>query len=511
MQLMNESRLNRFARWDSTTVKILGSIEVIFAFLMLIPIAVALYFGESLDPFIWLIPVLGIPGVLQFLLFRESKNFQTVNGLLMVLLAWALVFLIGMVPYYIDGMPFIDALFESVSGLTSTGATIMTDIEAQSNSILVWRGMTQWIGGIAVIIIFMYILPLFGMGRNFFRNELSGSGSSEYSMKMKSAAKSFVLVYLAMTFVNFVLLLLCQVGFIDAFVLSMTTISTGGMMTTSDSLASFSVAVQLITILFMFLGGVNFYLHYRALYKHERGVYRGSSEFKYFAGWLLGISVIIYLMLVLKMPSLSEMTVMDHLTMFKDSLFTVVSLGTTTAFTTVDFGVWPTVCIFLLMLVCFVGGSSGSTSGGVKFGRILMIYEYVKVAVLKTLRPNAVVNVKSDGQYVEESAVTSAVAIFILYIVTMFIGAMVLMFSGLDFVDSFGLSIGTVSNIGAAFGNFGPSGTWAILSPAVKAFLILLMWVGRLEIMIALVFVTPSYWREMWLNHRANKRMSKIH
>lgn len=484
----------------------MGAVEMLFAVILLVPLSIAVFYGEDPCPFLLMIPPLLIVGAFQFLMFRESKSFRAVNGLLMVGLSWVLVFALGMIPYVIAGMRPIDALFESVSGLTTTGATIMSDIESWPYSILVWRALTQWVGGISVIIVFMYILPMFGMGRSIFMNELAGSGSSEYSVRMKNAAQSFIFVYGVLTLINFVLLVLCGLDFIDATCLTFTTISTGGLMCTNDSLVGFSDLVQMITIVFMFLGGVNFYLHYAAIYKRNRRVYRNNSEFKSLTAWFVGISVIIFLMLLLRIDNLASLGIYDYFALYKDSLFTVVSLGTSTGFAITDYSLFPDQCVILLMIVAFIGASSGSTSGGVKFGRLRIIYEFIKNSLSKTLHPSAVTSVNIDGHAVEDSAVLSALSVFLMYVVTLIVGAVLITMCGLGFLDAFGLSIAGVANGGLAFGNYGPSGTMADLPTMVKMIMIGLMWLGRLEIMIALVYFSPAFWREMWLNHRAKRR-----
>ncbi len=498
--------MDRFSRWESTTVKILGAVEILFAVILLFPLFVSLYYGEDPTPFWTIIPFLFLIGSLQFLLFRESKNFRAVNGLLMVALVWLLVFILGMYPYVVAGMNPLDALFESVSGLTTTGATIMADIESWPNGILVWRSMSQWVGGIAVLIIFMYILPMFGVGRSIFANELAGSGSSDYSVRMKNAAKSFIIVYSILTAIDYILLLLCGLSFIDATCLAFTTISTGGLMCRNDSLVGFSDLVQMITIVFMFLGGVNFYLHYRSFYRRAKKVYRSNSEFKYLTLWFVGISVIVFLMILAKVSNLSLLEPYDYFALFKDVLFTTVSLGTTTGFYVIDYCTFPDQCIILLMIVAFIGASSGSTSGGVKFGRLRIIYEFIKNSLAKTLHPNAVTAVKVDGENVDDSSVFAALAIFMMYVVTLVVGAVLISMFGIHFVDAFGLSIASVANGGLGFQNYGPTASFADLMPPIKMIMIALMWVGRLEIMIALVYFTPSFWREMMLNHRAKKR-----
>ena len=496
---------SRYQRWESTTVRILGMIEFVFALMLLVPAVIALYLQE--DPFVFLYPVvpLALLGFLQYVLFGESKNFRSVNGLLLVGLMWVFMFIISSVPYLVSGMTVVDSVFESISGITTTGLSVMTDVESQSMSLLVWRALTMWVGGIMVVIAFMYMLPMFGIGRSVFYNELSGSGSSNYSVRMQNAAKSFIFSYGILSLVNIVLLLLCGMDFFEAFCLMCTTISTGGLMCTNDSMMSYSDAIQLITILFMFLGGTNFYLHYRMLYKRDKKVYRGNSEFKTMVGWFLGISVIIYLLVALDSGNFSVMSIEEHLETFKNSLFTTVSLGTTTGLYVDDFTLYPSQCTVLLMLVALIGGSSGSTSGGIKFSRLRIIYEFLKNGFKKMVHPNGVFDVKMDGSSVDDGTVMSALTVFLMFMATLLVGALVFMIYGMDMVDSIGLAISSVANGGMGFGNFGPTGNFASLEDPLKIVLMVLMWVGRLEIITALVLLTPTFWKEIFSERRSKK------
>ena len=286
-------------RWESTTIRTLGILEIVFGLLLLVPAALAFYLGEQPRIFLEPVPFLLILGTAQLLLFKESSAFRSVNGLLLIGIVWLFMFLISTVPFLLYGMDFVDSLFEAVSGITTTGLSVMVDVESQDMSLLIWRALTMWMGGIMIIIVFLYMLPLFGIGRSVFMNELSGSGSSNYSMKMRNAAKSFIYSYALLSLINLILLLVCQMDPLEAFCLMCTTISTGGLMCTNDSMMSYSDPIQLITILFMFLGATNFYLHYRAIHRKERGVYRKNSEFRTMLAWFLGISVIIYLLVIL--------------------------------------------------------------------------------------------------------------------------------------------------------------------------------------------------------------------
>lgn len=247
--------------WESTTLRVLGMVEFMFGLLLLAPAVIAFFCGEDYSIFLLPVVPLLVLGAVQYHCFSIAKHFRAVNGLLLVGLVWAVMFLISMVPYLLTGMGLVDSFFESVSGVTTTGLSVMKNIEAHDTSLLVWRAMTMWVGGIMIVLAFMYMLPMFGIGRSLFDNELSGSGSSDYSVRMQNAAKSFIITYVILSFINFVLLLACGLHPLQAFCLMCTTISTGGLMTTNDSLVSMSSAVQIVTIVFMFLGGTNFYLH----------------------------------------------------------------------------------------------------------------------------------------------------------------------------------------------------------------------------------------------------------
>lgn len=502
---MSKTIGGRFRR-ESTTLRVLGMIELMFGLLLLVPAVVATYYGE--DARIFLLPVVPLValGAAQYYLFGESRHFRTVNGLLLVGLVWAVMFLISMIPYILTGMGFVDAFFESVSGVTTTGMSVMTNVASHDTSLLVWRAMTMWVGGIMIVLAFMYMLPTYGVGRNLFDNELSGSGSSDYSVRMQNAAKSFIMTYVILSLINFVLLVACGLHPLQGFCLMCTTISTGGLMTTDDSLVSMSKAVQIVTILFMFLGGTNFYLHYRAICKRERKVYRGNSEFRTIVFWFLAISLIVYALISLNDQHYQSMSLQDHAETFKNALFTTVSLGTTTGLYVEDFTTYPYQCQVLLLIVALIGASSGSTSGGIKFGRIRIIYEFMKNGFGKMVHPNAVYAVKIDGKSLDDSAITSAITVFMMFVITMTVSSVLFMIIGYDMVDSFGLSISSVSNGGMGFGNFGPTGKYSDLSEWTKIILIVLMWIGRLEIITALVLFTPEFWKELLSERRFSKR-----
>ncbi len=494
----------RCFRWNSTTARILGMVEMLFAVVLCFPTLVAFSCGEDPMPFLVLIPPLFAVGLFQYLTCEDSKGFRTVNGLLLVAMVWILMFVIGTVPYVLSGINPLDSVFESVSGVTTTGLSVMGDLTQHATSLLVWRSMTQWVGGIAVVLIFLYFLPMIGFGRGLFQNELFGAGSSEYTQRTTEAAKSFIMVYLVLSIINFALLFLCGLDPLEAICLMFTTISTGGLMIINANMAAYSDPVQWITVIFMLLGGTNFYLHYRAVYLKEKKVYSGNSEFRLMILWFAVMSVLVALLLI--GDGGGEITLGTVYEKLKGAIFTTVSLGTTTGYYTEDFTLWPSQCMILLMFVALIGASSSSTSGGVKFSRLLIIFKYIRNGFNGIIHKNAVYSVKIDGKTVDDSFIQSSLVVFMMFGMTLLIGAVIFMIYGYDMVDSFGLSISAVSNGGMGFGNFGPTGNFAGLEAPLKGVLILLMWIGRLEIVTAIVFLTPGFWKDVWLNSRANRK-----
>ncbi len=499
----------RCVRWESTTVHLLGIVEVVFALCLLLPTVLALYYGENWVAFAAPVAPLLVLGTVQYLAFGNSRHFRTVNGLILVALVWVVMFAICTIPYLLSGFGVLDAVFEAVSSLTTTGITTIGDPGSVDVSLLVWQSMALWIGGIAVVIIFLYFLPAVGFGRNMFQNELSGSEGSGFTQRTSDAARSFIYVYLVLSLVNLVLLLLLGVNWLEAVCLMFATISTGGLVGLSSGMASYSDPVQWVTILFMFLGGTSFYLHYRFIIRRQRDTYLRNSEFKTMVAWFLVIALVMFALLLEGQSESGVQNILDVGNLydtFKNALFTTVSLGTTTGFYIDDFTLWPSQCLLLLMLVCIIGGSSGSTSGGIKFGRIRVLYEFVRNGFRGITNGNAVYTPKMDGRILDDAAVRSVLVVFLMYVFTIIVAAVVFMIFGYDIIDSFSLSISTLTNGGMGFGDFGPSGDFEVMHSYVKIAVIILMWIGRLEIVTAIIMFTPGFWRDVWLNSRSRRR-----
>ncbi len=496
---------SKYSIWTSTNVKTLGLIEMILALCLMVPTVVALATGEDPRPFFAEAIPLAVAGSLQLVLFRSSDSFRPVNGLLMIGASWVLLFVVGSLPYMILGLSPLDSVFESISGFTTTGATILASPTDWPVALMVWRSFTQWMGGIAVILIFMYVLPMVGIGRSLLTNELSGSGSSDYTLKMEKAALSFIMVYAIFTLTNYVIIVALGVNLVDALCLTFATISTGGFLNNTTSLGDYAVTVQIVTAAFTFLGGVNFYLHYNALIRWQRGVYRSNSEFRFNVIWFAICIGIIFAMLLFN-SDISGWGASEYLQTFWSSTFSVISMGTSAGMTIGDMGLFPAQCLTILLMVGFIGASSGSTSGGIKISRLNVIYQFMRVTVSKTLHPNAVKDVRVDGQILNHSAVLSAFSILMLFIITLIAGAVAIMMCGYNIEDAVSIAIAMLGTIGTTFQNFGPNGSFSDLTDIAKVVCMVLMWLGRLEILTAIVFLSPSFWKELVMNHRRDKK-----
>ena len=501
---ITSEKINRVALFHSTEMLTIGGLMVIMGLLMLFPALYAFIVGDDMSIYLMPVAPLVVAGIIIMLLFKPSVNFRTVNGLILIAIVWIEMFILGSIPYHLAGMNTLNSFFESVSCITTTGSSLVEDVFEWPESLMVWRSLLQWVGGIAVVIIFIYILPMFGMGRMFFSNELEGSGSSQFSMKLSNAARSFILVYILLTILNFILLIIFQAKPVDALCLCLTTISTGGLLVSNYSLMDMNIWVQMITMVFMFIGGVNFYLHFKAIYGRKPKVYAQSSELKYLILWFIAVAFVVFIINEIYFNGTPSGDIGHLAENFKNALFTVVSLGTTAGFSVYNYTEYAEITLFILVVVMLVGASAGSTSGGIKFGRIRIVLRFFNNALKNVIHPNAVYTVRMDNENIEDSRVLAAVSVTLLYIMMTFFALMVLLATGLPWDDSIGLAVGTITNTGVGFGNFGPLGTYTSLSDPIKIFLMLLMWIGRLEITMALVFFTPTFWHDVRFAYRSS-------
>lgn len=512
MRKLKIANLKRLERWESNSIKMLGMIELILGAMLLVPAVIALYCGEDSTLFLYPVPILFALGSFQYLFFSNRDSMSPVIGILMMTAAWIIAFAVSAVPFYAYGLSFVDSLFEGVSGFTTTGATIATDIESMPFSILFWRSFIQWAGGLAVVIIFMFLLPMIGLGgRTFFNNELSGSGFGNFSLRIKSAAWSFIAIYTVLTLAEVLILFTAGVNMFESVCMTFSTISTGGMMVRSDSIAGYSMIVQAVVLVFMLLGGTNFYLHYKALYRRDFRGYLKNQEFVWTVIWFLFATVAISAIVITGIGT-DILQIDQSAESIWNTLFTVVSLGTSTGYAVTDYTLWPVAAVAILWVVGIFGAMSGSTSGGIKIYRIMIVKTYISNGMYRIIHPRAVKDVKLDGYSVDKDTITSSIVVILLFLLTGLATIIILFVTepGMDIINAVGLSMASLSNTGIGFGDYGPAGTFAALTDTSKMFLAFIMWVGRLEIVMALVIFTRAFWKDAFRDMGSSNLGSRI-
>ena len=457
------------------------------------------FYGEPLEPFLWPVLICLLLSGLIMLTFRLPDIVRPVDGLVMIAVMWFVAIAIGSVPFMLSGMETVDAIFESTSGITTTGSTILVNFEDWSSGILLWRSMMQWIGGIAIIIIFMLIMPMIGFGgRELFGNETSGSGSVNLSIKLRDAAKQFIVIYLMLTAILIFILMLGGMSFYEGFCLALSTVSTGGFMCKGDSVISYSMFIKVVTMIFMFLGGTNFYLHFKAVYRRNSSGYARNEEFRYMV-MIIIISVILVFWIAF---SESQMFTHEALENFVDVAFNVISASTTTGFVASNYDEWIPAAVMVLFIIMIIGGSTGSTSGGLKVGRLIITLKYAFNGLKQMLHPRAVYDVRLNKSSVESSTISASITITLLFFFTIIAGGAVLMICGLDFQSSMTTIVANLTTFGPGAGDFGAIGNYHALDWFLKLFLCLIMWLGRLEILTGLILITPGFWKEYIMSRR---------
>ncbi len=435
-----------------------------------------------------------------------STNIQKKEGYLIVTLGWLTLSITGMLPYLFSGaIPEItNAFFETLSGYSTTGSSILSDIESMPKGILFWRSATHWIGGMGIIVLTIAILPLLGIGgMQLFMAEAPGPSTDKLHPRISDTAKRLWLIYVALTFSEFFLLKFAGMTWFDAINHSMATMSTGGFSTKNASIAHYNAMplVQYIIILFMFIAGTNFVLTYFALKGKVRKVFQ-SEEFKYYFFGTLTIATIIAVIIIFYQDPTLKTTV-AHPKIFgevesaiRHSLFQVISVITTTGFVSADFTMWSFFATGIFFALFFVGGSAGSTSGGVKIVRHIIMLKSSFLEFKKALHPNAIIPVRYDNKPVSHTIVFNIISFFIIYMLIFVVSSVILTFLGLDFTSALGAAGSSLGNIGPAIGSVSPVDNFAHLSNAAKWFCAFLMLIGRLELFTVLILFSPFFWRK---------------
>ena len=437
----------------------------------------------------------------------SKKNERKINkrdAYFVVVLGWLVMIFSGMLPYVVTDSisSFSNIFFETMSGYTTTGSTIINDIDALPKSIIFWRSMTHWLGGMGIIVLAIAILPLLGIGgMQLFTAEAPGLTGDKIHPRISDTAKRLWLIYVGLTFLETILLTFAGMSFFDAINNSMSNIASGGFSSKNESIGFWNdnPLVQYIVIFFMFLAGTNFVLIYFGLTGKFKKIFQ-DTEFKWYVSFICAFvfisTLILFFQVNLSSTEVYHPEVLGKFeSSFRHSLFQVVAIVTTTGFVTGDFISWTPFLTMLFFGIMFLGGSSGSTSGGVKVLRHLILIKNGFLEFKRSLHPNAIFPLRHNNHVVEKPIIIHVLAFFILYLILFIIGAGVLSALGLDFVSAIGGAASSLGNVGPALGTLGPISNFDSLPEIGKYWCAFLMLVGRLELFTVLIFFTPYFWK----------------
>ncbi len=449
-----------------------------------------------------------IVSLIGVILMTATKNHKKVlnkrDGYIVVSFGWVVMALTGTLPYIMTGSipSFTNAFFETMSGYTTTGASILNDIEAIPKGVLFWRSLTHWIGGMGIIVLAIAILPLLGIGgMQLFAAEAPGPNADKLHPRITDTAKRLWLIYFGYTAAETILLQVAGMTFFDAINHSLCTLSTGGFSTKNASVAYWNgqPVIQYIIIVFMFLAGTNFVLSYfafkgriqKAIFDEEFKLY-----FKFIAVFTIIAALIIYFRADFAISSFEHPMVYGKAeASIRHALFQVIAIVTTTGFVTADYTLWTPFLVVFFFGIMFLGGSAGSTSGGVKVVRHMIMIKNGFLEFRRALHPNAILPVRYNKKAVSGDIVFNILGFFILYMISFIVGALVFSMFQIDFESAVGLSASSLGNVGPALGDFGPANNYAALPDIGKWWSAFLMLIGRLELFTVLILLTPFFWR----------------
>ncbi len=475
--------------------KILGSLLFIEGSFMGWCLIMAIGYGESdILPFIIsMIIIFGGAFGFRRLGHSDDNMLSRRDAYVVVTITWIVFSLFGMLPFLLSGaLPSItDAFFETMSGFTTTGVTVIKDVESLPHALLFWRSLMQWIGGLGIVFFTIAILPsLVGGSVKVFAAEATGPMRSKMHPKLSTSAKWIWSIYVLLTVVCALSFWLAGMGWFDAINYSMSTTATGGFSTHNGSIFLASPLIEYLAILFQFLAGINFTLLYMTFVKFQFRRFLNNSEFKFYVIAIIVSTVWIMILLITRMGY-------DIEGAFRSALFQVVSFITTTGLSNTDAGFWPQITWVILGVLMFIGACAGSTTGGFKSIRVMMLINVLRNEFRRILHPNAVLPVKVNGQNIPQEKLTTLLSFFTIYIIMMLFICIVMVLSGIDFANAATISLSLMSNVGAGLDtNIGPVMSWADLSIGIKWFCSALMLVGRLEVIAVLVLFTRSFWKE---------------
>lgn len=472
-------------------LKVLGNILLVESALMLPALSIAFY-TKGHDKIAFIITIL-LTGTIGFLMSKKTTNKSNINareGLAIVSFGWLLASFFGALPFYLSGSipAYIDAFFETVSGLTTTGATILSQVEDLPSGILFWRSFTHWIGGMGILVFTVALLPALGIGGfQIFKAESPGPIAGKIAPRIKDTAKILYVTYFSITILQIIFLKLGGMNLFESILHTFGTVGTGGFGVKNDSIGFYkSTYIHMVIGIFMVLSGVNFSLYY-SLFKGKWKEVLKDEELKlYLTIVLIAVVAIAVNLFMTSYDSISRA--------LRDSFFQVGSIITTTGYSTVDFDMWPTFSKAILFTLMFIGGSAGSTAGGMKVIRILVLIKLIKRDVAKIFHPRAVISIKNHGKIISNETIVSINTFFASYIMIFVVSTILVSLEGLDLVSASSSVAATLGNIGPGFGFVGPSKNFGGFTYVSKTLFSLLMLLGRLEIFTIIALLVPNDW-----------------
>lgn len=476
----------------------MGALLLLEAIFMAIAMGVSLWYKEA-DTGIFLISTIItlLAGVIGLCIGRRAESrMGEREGYVIVAMVWVVFSAFGLLPYYLSGQvpTFTDAWFESMSGFTTTGATIIPNLDVITHGLLFWRSLTQWIGGMGIIVLSIAILPIFGLnGMQLYAAEVSGLTYEKLSPRIADTAKMMWTTYVLLTAAEVLALWLCGMDVFDAVCHSFSTIATGGFSTHNNSLEFYdSAAIHYIVTFFMFISGINFVILIYLVRGKARNFFR-DEELRWYTVAVISFTLMLTIGLYIARPG---WTAMHMERSFRDSIFTVISAMTSTGYTISDYMYWPVVAWVVIFFLMLTGACAGSTAGGIKWVRLSIILKNGVAEFQRRIHPNAIVPVKLNEKTIPQQTINNIMAFLIFYIFIIVITVVIFCASGVNFDESIGAAVSAIGNVGISIGQFGPSGTYATFPTVAKWVMSFVMLIGRLEIFTVLLLFTKVLWKK---------------
>jgi trk system potassium uptake protein TrkH len=474
-------------------LNVLFALLIFLGIMLIFPALISFFYKENdLYSFIQAIGISISIGTIGFFLTRTSAELRAKDGFIIVTLGWILFSALGALPFYFSGYfaNYTDCFFETMSGFSTTGASILTDIEALPHGILFWRSLTHWLGGMGIILLSLAILPLLGVGgMQLFKAEVPGPTPDKLTPRIKHTAELLWGVYVLLSVAEILMLRFAGMEWFDSVCHTFGTMATGGFSTKNASIAYYdSSLIHSIIIFFMILAGANFSLHYRALRGKPKVYWRDPEALFY-----ISIIAVSAFLVTLEVIRFSDSPLLIDI---RDSIFQVVSIITTTGYVTADYEQWGATAQIILLILMFVGGSAGSTGGGMKIIRSMILIRFGRNELKRLIHPQAVLTIRVGDMVIPREIVTNIAGFFLLYISLFVFGVLFMSNLGLDILTSIGSVAATIGNIGPGIGNVGPVDNYAHIPTVGKWFLSFLMLVGRLEIYTVIILFTKTFWKK---------------